>query len=65
MHSFVRFALTALAIALFIGAGAVSVFILLKWIHTGRKLSNRMAGISASLWASYLGAVVLLHLVGN
>jgi hypothetical protein len=51
-HSFIRSVLTALAIALFFAAGAVSVSILIKWIATGRNLSSRTAGIGASLWAT-------------
>ena len=35
----IRSVVTALAIALFFAAGAVSVFILIKWIATGRNLA--------------------------
>ena len=62
--TFMRTALTLLAIVLFLAAGVVSAFIFIKWLATGRHLSGRTAGLGASLWASFLGTVMLLRLVG-
>lgn len=64
-HAFIRSALTILALALFFTAVAVSAIIFIKWLATGRNLTGRTAGLGASLWASFLGTIMLLRLVGN